>query len=155
MQDAEDAKQDTFLRAFVHLRQYDGRSEFYTWLTLVTINSSLILLRRKRTRRETPFEFASSSDDVCTLLEFEKIATPFTSSDWFTSANASAPARAANCTAISRGKIIRYSECGVDHPASNLNRIVTMPPHVAQHLRELLLAKQHFCQTRGTSPAKG
>jgi len=71
MQDAEDAMQDTFLRAFVHLKQFDGRSKFYTWLARVAINSSLILLRRKRTRRETSFEFASSSDDVCTLLEFE------------------------------------------------------------------------------------
>jgi RNA polymerase sigma-70 factor (ECF subfamily) len=71
MQDAEDAMQDTFLRAFVHLKQFDGRSKFSTWLTRVAINSSLMLLRRKRTRRETSFESVSPSDDVCTLLEFE------------------------------------------------------------------------------------
>jgi RNA polymerase sigma-70 factor, ECF subfamily len=71
MQDAEDTMQDTFLRAFVHLKQFDGRSKFYTWLMRVAVNSSLMLLRKKRTRRETSFEFASPSDDVCTLLEFE------------------------------------------------------------------------------------
>ena len=71
MQDAEDAMQDTFLRAFVHLKQFDGRSKFNTWLTRVAVNSSLMLLRKKRMRRQTSFECASSSDDVCTLLEFD------------------------------------------------------------------------------------
>jgi RNA polymerase sigma-70 factor (ECF subfamily) len=71
MQDAEDAMQDTFLRAFVHLKQFDGRSKFYTWLTRVAINSSLMFLRKRRTRCETSFEFGSPSDDLCTLLEFE------------------------------------------------------------------------------------
>src|SRR5579872_7114438 len=71
IQDAEDAMQDTFLRAFVHLKQFDGRSKFSTWLTRVAINSSLILLRRKRTRRETSFESVSPSDNIFTLLELE------------------------------------------------------------------------------------
>ena len=46
MQDAEDAMQDTFLKAFVHLKQFDGRSKFCTWLTRVAINSSLMFLRK-------------------------------------------------------------------------------------------------------------
>jgi RNA polymerase sigma-70 factor (ECF subfamily) len=71
MQDAEDAMQDAFLRVFVYLKQFDGRSKFYTWLTRVAINSSLMLLRQRRTRRESSFEFASPSDDVCTFWEFE------------------------------------------------------------------------------------
>jgi RNA polymerase sigma factor (sigma-70 family) len=69
MQDAEDAMQGTFLRAFVHLEQFDGRSKFYTWLTRAAIDSSLMLLRKKRTQRETAFEFASG--DGCALLGFE------------------------------------------------------------------------------------
>ena len=60
MQDAEDAMQDTFLKAFVHLKQFDGRSKFYTWLTRVAINSSIMFLRKRRTRRETSFEIALS-----------------------------------------------------------------------------------------------
>ena len=71
MQDAKDAMQDTFLRAFVHLKQFDGRSKFNTWLTRVDVNSSLMLLRKKRMRRQTSLDCASSSDDVCTLLESE------------------------------------------------------------------------------------
>ena len=71
MQDAEDAMQDTFLRAFAHLKQFDGRSKFHTWLTRIAISSSLMLLRRKRTRRETSFELGSPTDDVFTLLELK------------------------------------------------------------------------------------
>jgi RNA polymerase sigma-70 factor, ECF subfamily len=71
MQDAEDAMQDTFLRAFSRLKEFDGGSKFYTWLTRVAINSSLMLLRKRRKQREASFEFASPSDDVCTLLELE------------------------------------------------------------------------------------
>jgi RNA polymerase sigma-70 factor (ECF subfamily) len=71
LQDAEDAMQDTFLRAFVYLKQFDGRSKFYTWLTRVAINSSLMHMRKRRTRRESSFEFTSPFDDARIQLEFE------------------------------------------------------------------------------------
>jgi RNA polymerase sigma-70 factor (ECF subfamily) len=32
-QDAEDAVQECFLNAFLHLKNFDGRSRFSTWLT--------------------------------------------------------------------------------------------------------------------------
>jgi RNA polymerase sigma factor (sigma-70 family) len=51
-EDAEDAVQDALLRAFVHLRDFDGRSSFGTWLTRIAINSALMILRRKRTSHE-------------------------------------------------------------------------------------------------------
>ena len=51
-EDAQDAVQDTFLRAFVHLKDFDGRSSLTTWLTRITINSALMILRKKRTARE-------------------------------------------------------------------------------------------------------
>jgi RNA polymerase sigma factor (sigma-70 family) len=47
-EDAEDAVQDTLLRAFVHVRDFDGRSSFGTWLTRIAINSALMILRKKR-----------------------------------------------------------------------------------------------------------
>jgi RNA polymerase sigma factor (sigma-70 family) len=55
-EDAEDAVQDSFLRAFVHLRNFDGRSSFATWLTRIAINSALMKLRKTRACRETPME---------------------------------------------------------------------------------------------------
>ena len=52
-EDAEDAVQDTLLRAFVHLGDFEGRSNFATWLTRIAINSALMILRKKRATRET------------------------------------------------------------------------------------------------------
>jgi len=51
-EDAEDAVQDSFLRAFLHLKSLDGRSKFSTWLTRIAINSALMILRKKRNFRE-------------------------------------------------------------------------------------------------------
>lgn len=51
-EDAEDAVQDSFLRAFLHLKSFDGRSTFSTWLTRIGINSALMILRKKRNSRE-------------------------------------------------------------------------------------------------------
>jgi RNA polymerase sigma factor (sigma-70 family) len=51
-EDAEDAVQDAFLRAFLHLRSFDGRSTFSTWLTRIGINSALMILRKRRNSRE-------------------------------------------------------------------------------------------------------
>jgi len=47
-EDAEDALQDSFLRAFVHIKDFDGRSKFSTWLTRIAINSALMILRKRR-----------------------------------------------------------------------------------------------------------
>src|SRR6266849_7537895 len=51
-EDAEDAVQDTLLRAFVHITDFDGRSSFGTWLTRIAINSALMILRKKRASPE-------------------------------------------------------------------------------------------------------
>jgi RNA polymerase sigma-70 factor (ECF subfamily) len=40
-EDAEDAVQDCFLSAFVHLKDFEGRSRFATWLTRIAINAAL------------------------------------------------------------------------------------------------------------------
>jgi len=56
-EDAEDACQDATLQAFVHLRSFDGRSKFSTWLTRIAINSALMILRQKRRRNETSIDF--------------------------------------------------------------------------------------------------
>lgn len=52
-EDAEDALQDAFLSAFIHLKKFDGRSSFATWLTRIAINSALMILRKRRSSLET------------------------------------------------------------------------------------------------------
>lgn len=46
-QDAEDARQDSLLKAFAHLNEFQEKSSFATWLTRIAINSALMILRKK------------------------------------------------------------------------------------------------------------
>jgi RNA polymerase sigma-70 factor (ECF subfamily) len=47
-QDAEDAVQETFLRAFKQLRSFDGRATFSTWLYRVCSNCTIDSMRVKK-----------------------------------------------------------------------------------------------------------
>jgi RNA polymerase sigma-70 factor (ECF subfamily) len=51
-EDSEDAVQDALMRAFVHIRDFNGESSFATWLTRIAINSALMILRKKRSSLE-------------------------------------------------------------------------------------------------------
>ena len=62
-QDAEDAAQDCFLSALVHLESFDGRSSFSTWLTRIAINSALMKLRKNRARPEIEMEGRADAGD--------------------------------------------------------------------------------------------
>lgn len=48
VQDAEDAVQETLIRAFVKIDTFDARSSLYTWLTRILINCCLGQLRESR-----------------------------------------------------------------------------------------------------------
>jgi RNA polymerase sigma-70 factor, ECF subfamily len=58
-EDAEDALQDTLLRAYTHVTSFRRSCKFSTWLTAIGVNSALMILRKRRARRET---YASSLD---------------------------------------------------------------------------------------------
>lgn len=68
-EDAEDAVQDSFLSAFVHLESFDGRSSFATWLTRIAINAALMKLRKNRGSREIPMDESIGAGDVLTPFE--------------------------------------------------------------------------------------
>lgn len=63
-EDAEDAVQDALLNAFVHLRDFDGRSTFSTWLTRIAINSALMILRKKRSSVLVPMDDTGDRDAI-------------------------------------------------------------------------------------------
>jgi RNA polymerase sigma factor (sigma-70 family) len=68
-EDAEDAVQDSFLSAFVHLANFDGRSRFATWLTRIAINAALGQLRKKRGMREIPVDEPTPAGESRPQLE--------------------------------------------------------------------------------------
>jgi RNA polymerase sigma-70 factor (ECF subfamily) len=47
-EDAEDAMQESFLKAFEHLQEFQGNSRFYTWLVRIAVNQALMKLRKRR-----------------------------------------------------------------------------------------------------------
>ena len=55
-EDMEDALQETLMRALTHIDTFDGRSAFSTWLTRLGVNCALLLLRKKRVRRESSMD---------------------------------------------------------------------------------------------------
>jgi RNA polymerase sigma-70 factor, ECF subfamily len=59
-QDAEDVLQDSLMRAFLHMKEFEERSSFSSWLTRIAINSALMSLRKKRGYIETSMEVISS-----------------------------------------------------------------------------------------------
>jgi len=47
-QDAEDILQETFIKAYRHLKNFDGRSSLSTWLYRIATNEALMFLRRQK-----------------------------------------------------------------------------------------------------------
>src|SRR5207245_9273555 len=52
-EDAQDAVQEAFLKAFQNLSQFREDSKFSTWLIRITLNQSLMKLRKQHVTRET------------------------------------------------------------------------------------------------------
>jgi RNA polymerase sigma-70 factor (ECF subfamily) len=68
-EDAEDVVQQSFQKAFTHLRKFEGRSAFSTWLTRIAITEALMFLRRGRGLREVLIGDLSGNEETTTSLE--------------------------------------------------------------------------------------
>jgi len=62
-EDAEDALQDTFLRAYKALHTFEERARFSTWVTRIGINSALMILRKRRMRSEVSFDHPRETEE--------------------------------------------------------------------------------------------
>jgi RNA polymerase sigma-70 factor (ECF subfamily) len=47
-QDAEDVLQNTFIKAFQHIPNFEGRSSISTWLYRIAANEALMMIRKRR-----------------------------------------------------------------------------------------------------------
>jgi RNA polymerase sigma-70 factor, ECF subfamily len=61
-EDAEDAVQEAFVKVFRKLSQFQENSKFSTWLIRITINESLMKLRKQRSTIEVSINEDSQSD---------------------------------------------------------------------------------------------
>jgi RNA polymerase sigma-70 factor (ECF subfamily) len=75
-EDAEDASQQSLLKAYVRINQFKGEAQFSTWFTRIAINEALMSLRKRRSERtwmspmpdheqeHDPMELLPASDDL-------------------------------------------------------------------------------------------
>jgi len=64
-EDSQDAVQEAFLKAYQHLGDFRGDSQFSTWLIRITLNQSLMKLRKLRRTREVALdEYFGTDEDV-------------------------------------------------------------------------------------------
>ena len=69
-EDAEDAAQECFLNVFIHLKDFDGRSQFATWLTRIAINAALMKLRKNPGTRQVSIDEPNPSFESVAQKEF-------------------------------------------------------------------------------------
>jgi RNA polymerase sigma-70 factor (ECF subfamily) len=72
--DAEEALQDTFLRAYRAINKFEGKSQVYTWLTRIAINSALMVLRKQRIRPHVSVAFRLDELSEAAALEVKDSA---------------------------------------------------------------------------------
>jgi RNA polymerase sigma-70 factor (ECF subfamily) len=54
--DADDITQDAFLKAYHKLPEFEGRSEFFTWIYRITLHRALNAKRDRKRRRSVPID---------------------------------------------------------------------------------------------------
>ncbi|MGB9457014.1 MAG: sigma-70 family RNA polymerase sigma factor [Bryobacteraceae bacterium] len=68
-EDAEDVLQETFLKAYEHLDQFQGTARFYTWIVRIAVNQALMKLRRRRTDRSVSLDEAIDTGEDTIVRE--------------------------------------------------------------------------------------
>ena len=74
-EDAEDAVQDGWCRAYSKLHTFEGRSSLLTWLTRIVVNSALMIRRKNKHQVQQTLDEASNDQSVRGSL-VDKRATP-------------------------------------------------------------------------------
>ena len=63
-EDAEDAVQNAFLSAYLHLRSFEGRSALRTWFTRIVLNAALMIRRKRKPSTIQPLPESCNSPEV-------------------------------------------------------------------------------------------
>jgi RNA polymerase sigma-70 factor (ECF subfamily) len=121
-EDAEDAVQDCFLSAFVHLNDFDGRSRFATWLTRIAINAALMKLRKNRRAREVPVDEPNPSSEPVAQREF-----PY-----------DAPDPEESCSLRERKRIVVSAISGLRPRARNVVELIHLQEHSIRETAQIL-----------------
>jgi len=72
-QDAEDILQDTFIKAYRGLPNFDGRSSLSTWLYRIATNEALMMIRRRKqveVSLEEPLDSAGEEQEPMQIVDW-------------------------------------------------------------------------------------
>jgi RNA polymerase sigma-70 factor (ECF subfamily) len=68
-EDAEDALQETLLRAYANLGRFRQTCKFSTWITAIGINAALTVIRKRKSRRESDIESYSPDESAWNIAD--------------------------------------------------------------------------------------
>ncbi|HXO98153.1 MAG TPA: RNA polymerase sigma factor [Chthoniobacterales bacterium] len=131
-EDAEDAAQECFLSAFVHLKDFDGRSQFATWLTRIAINAALMKLRKNRGAREVPMDEPNPSFESVAQREFRD----------------DAPDPEEICSLRERKRIVKSAISGLRPRARNVVELFHLQEHSIRETAQILGISTGAVKTR-------
>jgi RNA polymerase sigma-70 factor (ECF subfamily) len=131
-EDAEDAAQECFLNAFVHLKDFDGRSQFATWLTRIAINAALMKLRKNRGAREVPIDEPNPSYEPVAQREFPD----------------DAPDPEESCCLRERKRIVTSAISGLRPRARNVVELIHLQEHSITETAQILGISTGAVKTR-------
>jgi RNA polymerase sigma-70 factor (ECF subfamily) len=114
--------QDCFLSAFVHLKDFDGRSRFATWLTRIAINAALMKLRKKRGVQEVSMDEPNPSSEPVAQREFRY----------------DAPDPEESCSARERRRILKSAISGLRPRARNVVELFHIQEHSIRETAQIL-----------------
>jgi len=131
-EDAEDAAQECFLNAFVHLKTFDGRSQFATWLTRIAINAALMKLRKNRGSREVPIDDPNPSSEPVAQREFRY----------------DAPDPEESCSLRERKRIVKSAISGLRPRVRNVVELIHLQEHSITETAQILRISTAAVKTR-------
>jgi RNA polymerase sigma-70 factor (ECF subfamily) len=121
-EDAEDAAQECFLNAFVHLKGFDGRSQFATWLTRIAINAALMKLRKNRGAQEVHIDEPNPSSEPVAQREFRN----------------DAPDPEESCSLRERKRIVKSAISGLRPRARSVVELIHLQEHSIRETAQIL-----------------
>ena len=131
-EDAEDAAQECFLNAFVHLKDFDGRSKFATWLTRIAINAALMKLRKNRGAREVPIDEPNPSSEPVAQRKCQY----------------DAPDPEESCSLRERKRIVKSAISGLRPRARNVVELIHLQEHTIRETAQILGISTGAVKTR-------
>ena len=131
-EDAEDAAQECLLSAFVHLKGFDGRSQFATWLTRIAINAALMKLRKNRRAQEVPIDEPNPSSEPVAQREFRD----------------GTPDPEESCSLRERKRIVVSAISGLRPRARNVVELIHLQGHSIRETAQILGISTAAVKTR-------